>query len=84
MEDLLLYIDDTLIYSQSYEAHNQHLRQILKTLRKKLYANMKKCTFCTDHVIFLGYAPSSANIQVDDSKVKAILDWPTPRSILDL
>lgn len=40
---------------------------------------MKKCTFsCTDHVIFLGYVLSSAGIQVEEFKVKAILDWPKP------
>lgn len=64
----VVYLDDILIYSPSYETHKQHLWQVLESLTKEeLYANMKKCTFCTDHAIFLGNLLSSAGIRVDQS-----------------
>ncbi|PKI52751.1 hypothetical protein CRG98_026872 [Punica granatum] len=51
---------------------------------EKLYANLKKCTFCMDRVVFLGFVVSSKGIQVDEEKVKAIKDWPTPKSVTEV
>ena len=31
--------------------------------------------------MFLGFVVSSSGIQVDESKVKAIKDWPTPENV---
>jgi hypothetical protein len=38
-------------------------------------------SFCTDHVVFLGFVVSTKRIEVDESKVKAIKDWPTPTNV---
>ena len=57
---------------------------MLAILRKeKLYANLKKCSFCMDKVVFLGYV-SVKGIEVDEEKVKAIKEWPTPKSITEV
>ena len=32
---------------------------------EKLYANFKKCTFCLEKVVFLGYVVSAKGIEVD-------------------
>jgi hypothetical protein len=54
----------------------------LDVLRKdKLYANIVKCTFCTDEVVLLGFVVSGHGIRVDESKVKAIKEWPTPTNV---
>ena len=59
-----------------------HLRQVLEALRhESLYANMDKCMFCMDHVVFLGFVVSSQEVQVDQEKVKAIQEWPTPKIV---
>uniref|UniRef100_A0A1S3YYG3 RNA-directed DNA polymerase homolog n=1 Tax=Nicotiana tabacum TaxID=4097 RepID=A0A1S3YYG3_TOBAC len=43
---VIVFIDDILVYSQSREDHEQHLRTVLQTLReKKLYAKFSKCEF---------------------------------------
>ena len=49
-----------------------------------MYANLKKCTFCTDSVIFLGFVVSSRGVEVDQEKVRAIQEWPTPKSASDV
>jgi hypothetical protein len=49
----------------------------LDVLRKeKLYANIDKCIFCVNQVIFLGFVVSGQGIQVHESKVKRIKEWP--------
>jgi hypothetical protein len=50
MEELdkfvVIFIDDTLVYSRSTEEHGQHLRIVLGKLRDhQLYAKFSKCEF---------------------------------------
>ncbi|XP_077246136.1 uncharacterized protein LOC143886018 [Tasmannia lanceolata] len=79
---IVVYFDDILIYSPSTDSHMQHLHEVLETLRRdKLYLNLKKCTFITNQVLFLGFIISDAGVKADQDKVKAILEWPVPRSL---
>ncbi|CAM8911119.1 unnamed protein product [Rhodiola kirilowii] len=79
---VVVYFDDILIYSTCLEDHLQHLEQVLNALRlENFYANLTKCTFCTDQVMFLGFVVSSQGLKVDEEKIKAIQDWPTPTTI---
>ena len=48
---------------------------------EKLYANIEKCSSCTNKVVFLGYVVSGQGIEVDESKVDAIKNWPTPINV---
>lgn len=82
---VVVYFDNILVYSKCLDDHVQHLTFIFYVLRnEKLYVNFKKCSFCADHVVFLGFVVSSSGIEVDDKKVEAIKSWPTPKSISDV
>jgi len=81
----VVHFDDILIYSTSLELHVEHFKYVLNVLRKeKLYANLEKCIFYFDHVVFLGFVVSSKGVQVDEEKVKAIQEWPTPKTISEV
>nr|GEZ32077.1 reverse transcriptase domain-containing protein [Tanacetum cinerariifolium] len=82
---VVIYFDDILIYNSSLEQHFSHLRQIFYVLRaQKLYANGRRCHFLVTEVTFLGYIVTVSGIKIDPTKVKAIISWPTPSTILDI
>uniref|UniRef100_A0A2N9FUC9 Reverse transcriptase domain-containing protein n=1 Tax=Fagus sylvatica TaxID=28930 RepID=A0A2N9FUC9_FAGSY len=82
---VVVYFDDILVYSKSLDEHIEHLHCVLAVLRKeKLYANLKTCYFCLDKVVFLGYLVSGKGLAVDEEKVKAIKELPTPKSIIEV
>jgi len=82
---VVVYFDDIFVYSKSLDEHIDHLHCVLDVLRKeKLYANVKKCSFCLDKVVFLGHVVSTKGIDVDEEKAKAIKEWPTPKSITEV
>ena len=50
----------------------------------ELYINLKKCNFLTDKLMFLGYVVSVDGIHVDEDKVCAVKEWPTPKTVSDV
>ena len=50
----------------------------------ELYINLKKCSFLTNKLLFLGYVVSVDKIHVDEDKVCAVREWPTPKTVSDV
>ena len=44
----------------------------------------KKCTFHTTEVDFLGMIVRHDGIKMDQEKVKAILEWPEPKTVKEV
>nr|POE75905.1 transposon ty3-g gag-pol polyprotein [Quercus suber] len=82
---VVVYFDDILIYNKTEAAHYNHVREVLAVLQaNELYINLKKCSFLTDKLLFLGYVVSADGIHVDEDKVRAIREWPTPKTVSDV
>ncbi|GJU38757.1 putative reverse transcriptase domain-containing protein [Tanacetum coccineum] len=78
---VIVFKEDTLIYSKTRGEHVEHLRLVLELLRKeKLYAKFSKCEFWLREVQFLGHVINGNGIHVDPSKIEAIKNWKAPRT----
>jgi len=72
---LVVYLDDILIYSWTWEEHLQHIQQVLNTPRQhKLYANIEKCSFGMDRIQYLEYIVDANGVHVDSAKIQVIGD----------
>ena len=80
-----IFFDDILIYSKNWDEHLEHLRQVLQTLQHhSLFAKLIKCEFGKTTLHYLGHLVSAQEVQVDDSKIAAIMDWPLPHTLKQL
>ena len=76
----MAYLDDILIYSDSFENHLKHIEDIFQRLKKAdLCLNKKKCHFVKKEIEYLGHIVSPKGLRPNPEKVRAIqtLDAPT-------
>ena len=82
---VVVFIDDILIYSKSWEAHLQHLREVFTLLQQHQFkVKLSKCAFAQQQVHYLGHIISGAGVATDPSKVKDIVNWPVPQCVKDV
>ena len=81
----IVFLDDILIFSQSWKEHLDHVRQVLQVLRENaLFCKPKKCTFGVKELLYLGHVLSGRSIAADPAKLASVQSWPVPRSIHQL
>lgn len=82
---VVVYLDDIVLCSESFEDHVVHLWAVFSKLREhELYIKKEKCEFCREHITFFGLAVSNGQILKDKKKVVAIIDWAMPRKVAEL
>ena len=82
---IAVFFDDILVYSHSKEEHFEHLQLTLTLLEEnQFFAKMSKCLFCAQQVEYLGHVVSAKGVQVDPSKITAIMAWPRPVNMKQL
>ncbi|KAL5838121.1 hypothetical protein ACOSQ3_015290 [Xanthoceras sorbifolium] len=82
---VVVFIDDILVYSQTAEDHDKHLRVVLQILREKqLYGKLSKCEFWLPEIAFLGHIVSAEGIKADPKKIEAIVEWKPLRNVTEV
>jgi hypothetical protein len=77
-----VFTDSILIYSQTMEEHDEHLRLVQQCLREhKLYGKLSKCLFYQLKIHYLGNFISGEGISIDPAKFEAIMEWPAPTNV---
>ncbi|CAG2248537.1 Retrovirus-related Pol polyprotein from transposon 17.6,Retrovirus-related Pol polyprotein from transposon 297 [Mytilus edulis] len=81
----LCYLDDVLIFSDTFEKHLSDLKEVFQRFRAAgLKLGPKKCSFAASSCVFLGHLISKDGIRPPPDRVKAISDYPRPKNIKEL
>ena len=85
MTELLVYLDDLIIYGATLEQAEERLFKTLDRLRAYgLKVDPKKCTFFVQVVKHLGHIVSPDGISPDPEKTSALTSWPEPTTLREL
>ena len=70
-----------IVKSKDRESHTINLRKFFERIKEyRLRFNLQKCNFGVTVRSLLSFLVSDRRIEVDPSKIKAILEIPPPRS----
>ena len=79
---LIIYIDDIIIFTKTWEEHLEKLSIVLKRLLKmNMKISMSKCQFGYQELKALGHIVSGLSIAIDHNKVAAVLLKPMPSNV---
>ncbi|MBW0540264.1 hypothetical protein O181_079979, partial [Austropuccinia psidii MF-1] len=82
---MVVYIDDIIIYSETWEDHVQYIDRVLsKCTLINLKISLKKCNFGQQELLALGHKVSGLSLAIDQNKVAAVLQKPVPKSIKEM
>ncbi|MBW0518755.1 hypothetical protein O181_058470 [Austropuccinia psidii MF-1] len=82
---MVVYIDDIIIYSETWEDHVQYIDRVLsKCTPINLKISLKKCNFGQQELLALGHKVSGLSLAIDQNKVAAVLQKPVPKSIKEM
>jgi ribosome-interacting GTPase 1 len=71
----MAYLDDIIIYLNSVEEHEEHIKWVLRKLYKKnILVAVEKYKFHTKKTNFVGFIIKLKQISMDLKKIKAIIN----------
>jgi hypothetical protein len=82
---ILVFFDDILVYSSSWDAHLVHIRKTFEILAfHHFVVKPSKCVFGQTEVDYLGHLITVDGVKVDPHKITAMQTWPSPKTITEL
>jgi len=81
----LVYLDDILIFSKTFDEHLDHLAIVFDRLdRLALKLKPSKCSLFQRKVSYLGHVVTGRGIECDPDEIASIATWPTPSNIAEV
>ena len=75
------YLDDLIIFSESWEEHLTHIQMVLERLRPVgLTAMDRKCEFGAFECVYLGHIVGSGIVKPEENKTAVVRQFPTPET----
>lgn len=85
LKEVLVFLDDLIIFSDSLEEHERRLLRVLDRLLKYgLKLSSEKCRFFQTSVRYLGHIVSEQGVETDPEKIETIKTWPLPTTLKQL
>ncbi|MCG8048682.1 MAG: RNase H-like domain-containing protein, partial [Candidatus Thiodiazotropha endolucinida] len=85
LKECLIFLDDILIFSETFEDHLDRLEAVFSRLQQHgLKLKPSKCEFFKTSVSYLGHVVSQDGVETDPDKLKALTSWPVPQNVKQL
>ena len=85
LKEVLVFLDDIIVFSSTLEEHEARLLHVLQQLRENgLKLSPTKCRFFQNSVRYLGHIVSNNGVETDPEKVSALHTWPRPQNLSEL
>lgn len=85
LKDVLVFIDDLIVFSKTLEEHEERLMKVLSRLKEfGLKLSPEKCVFFQTSVRYLGHVVSRNGVETDPEKIAALKTWPVPQKLQEL
>uniref|UniRef100_A0AAV2JYQ4 ribonuclease H n=1 Tax=Knipowitschia caucasica TaxID=637954 RepID=A0AAV2JYQ4_KNICA len=85
LKEVLVFIDDLIVFAPTLEEHEERLMKVLNRLKEYgLKLSVEKCMFFQTSVKYLGHVVSQEGVQTDPDKIKTLTTWPVPTNLKEL
>ena len=82
---VVVYLDDVFVFSQSLQAHLEHLTKVFECLKTaNLKLNPKKCKFTSEEVEYLGHIVTPQGLRPNKRNLDAVKKFPIPTNVKHL
>jgi len=83
--DMVTFIDDILVATDTEEGHNELVEEVLKRLEKNdLFVKPEKCKWKVREVEFLEVVIGPKGVEIQREKIEGVLNWPAPKNIKEV
>lgn len=83
--EVLVYLDDLIVFGRTLEEHEERLIKVLDRLREAgLKISLDKCQFGQSQVKYVGHIVSANGVATDPAKIETVTTWPQPTDLKTL
>ena len=81
----VVYIDDIIVYSATFQEHILHLEEVFKRLKMcNVVIKPAKCKIARREATYLGHVVGNGRVQPDPDNIKAIKECPLPTTLQEI
>eukprot|EP00253_Pinus_taeda_P021122 PITA_21122 len=81
----IVYLDDILVFSKTWEEHLKHVKKTLDYLkRENIYVKLSKCEFGKTSFNYLGHIVGGGELKINPYKIVVIVNWSKPKSAIEV
>jgi hypothetical protein len=81
----LIYLDDIIIFSSTFQEHITRLKKVFETLRKaNLKIQLDKSEFLRKDVLYLRHKITKDGLKPNEDKINVVLNYPLPTNTKEI
>ena len=84
-KNCIVYIDDIIVYSNTFKEHIQHLREVLRRLKAaNIVIKPSKCNLCQSEVEYLGHIVGNGQLKTTQHNIEKVKSCELPKTLTEV